>query len=216
MAGWLSNEENYALVRNYWMSGRIIGVTGDIGGSSVGKLAAYLRDLHLQVSVLYLSNVGLSIEGHFPETWFRDLYTTLGELPVTPATLTLIAHGPWQLTGWVRSLKSAQWVYTTLSGVPVETAIRLHEAPLEILTQLGPGSLPAAIQRGLTAIAAPPPYVELVQQIQGNPPAIRALNRQEFREWSLKHAPGIDPDSPTFKTIYVTLTEAGYLPQPAL
>ena len=67
MAGWLSNEDNYAQVRNYWMSGRIIGVTGDISGPSVMKLSAYLRNLHLQVTTLYISNVGLSIEGHFPE-----------------------------------------------------------------------------------------------------------------------------------------------------
>lgn len=215
MAGWLSSEENYALVRNYWMTGRIIGVTGDISGSSVAKLAGYLRDLHLQVTVLYISNVGLSIEGHFPETWFRGLYSTLGELPVTPATLTLIAHGPWQLTGWVRSLKSAQWVYGTLADVPVETAIRLHEAPLEILTQLGPGSLLAAIQRGMADIAAPKAYRDLVRQIQNNPSAIRSLDPAGFRDWSLKHAPGIDTDSPIFKTLFVTLTEAGFLPQPA-
>jgi hypothetical protein len=214
LAGWLSTEENYAMVRNYWMTNRIIGITGDISGSSVTKLASYLRNLHLQVTALYLSNVGLSIEGHFPETWFRDLYNTLGQLPVTPGALTLIAHGPWRLTGYVRSLKMAQWVYATLAGVPEQTAIRVHEAPLEILTQLGPNSVLPAMRRGLADIAAPPPYLELLQQTQNNATAVRSLSPDQFRQWSVKHAPGIDPESPTFNAIQVTLTEAGILSGP--
>jgi len=214
MAGWLSTEENYAMVRNYWITGRIIGITGDISGSSVGKLAAYLRNLHLQVSTLYISNVGLSIEGHFPETWFRDLYATLGQLPLTAGALTFISQGPWKLTGYVRSLKMAQWVYGTLADVPEQTAIRLHEAPLEILTQLGPISLLPAIRRGLTDIAAPAPYLELVQQIQKNPAAVSALKADQFLDWAMQYAPGIDANSPIFRTIRVTLTEAGFLPQP--
>jgi len=56
LAGWLSTEENYALVRSYWTTGRIIGVTGDISGPSVAKLGAYLRNLHLQVTTLYLTH----------------------------------------------------------------------------------------------------------------------------------------------------------------
>jgi len=215
MAGWLSSEDNYALVRNYWTAGRIIGITGDISGSSVAKLGAYLRNLHLEVTALYISNVGLSIEGHFPETWFRDLYATLGQLPVTSGALTFISQGPWKLTGYVRTLKMAQWVYNTLAGVPVETAIRIHESPLEIFTQLGPANLLPAIRRGLSDITAPAPYTELVQQIQNNAGTVRSLSPDQFREWAIKHAPGIDSNSPTFKTIETTLTEAGFLQQPA-
>jgi len=216
MAGWLSTEDNYRQVRNYWMTGRIIGVTGDISGSSVAKLSAYLRNLHLHVTTLYISNVGVSTEGHFPETWFRDLYATLGQLPVTGGALTLIAQGPWQLTGFVRTLTMAQWVYRTLAEVPEQTAIRLHEAPLEILTQLGPSNLLPAIERGLADIAAPPPYREMVQQIRSRPAAIRSLTLDQFRQWSIQHAPGTDPNSPIFKTIWVTLTESGFLPTPVL
>lgn len=214
LAGWLSTEENYQLVRNYWMTGRIIGICGDISGSSVAKLATYLRALHLQVNAFYLSNVGISLEGHFPESWFRDLYRTLGQLPVSPGALTLISQGPWRLTGYVRTFKTAQWVYNTLADVPEQTAIRLHEAPLEILTQLGPAQLLPSLLRGLTDIAAPPTYAELVRQIQTDPSAIRSLNPDQFRAWAAKHLPGIDPDSPVFRTIWITLTEAGFLPQP--
>jgi hypothetical protein len=205
IAGWLSTEANYAMVRDYWMTGRIVGITGDISGSSVDKLAAYLRNLHLQVTTLYLSNVGLSVEGHFPETWFRDLYTTLGRLPVTADALTLIAQGPWQLTGFVRSLKQAQWVYQTLADVPEQTAIRLHEAPLEILTQLGPTKLLPSLRQGLVTIKAPPAYADLLQ------PSIRGMSGGQFREWASKRVPGIDTGSAVFKALLVTLTEAGWL-----
>ena len=213
MAGWLSTEANYAMVRNYWMTGRIIGLTGDIGGSSVDKLAAYLRNLHLQVTALYISNVGISVEGHLPETWFRDLYSTLGRLPVTPDALTLIAQGPWQLTAFIRSLKQAQWVYQTLADVPEQTAIRLHEAPLEILTQLGPGKLLPSIRQGLTTIGAPKAYLDLLQQIQANASSVRAMDAAQFQEWATKRVPGIDIHSAVFKTVMVTLVESGYLAQ---
>ena len=92
MAGSLSRE-NYALVRQYWMTGRIVGITGDIGGPGVARFAAYLRQLHLAVTVLYTSNVGSTVEGHFPETWFRDLYATLGQLPLTPDALSADCPG---------------------------------------------------------------------------------------------------------------------------
>jgi hypothetical protein len=211
LAGWLSTEENYSMVRTYWMTGRIVGITGDISGSSVDKLAAYVRDRHLQVTTLYISNVGLSVDGHFPETWFRDLYTTLGRLPVTPQALTLIAHGPWQLTGFVRSLKQAQWVYQTLADVPEQTVIRLHEAPLEVLTQLGPAQLLPSMRKGLTTINAPQTYTDLLHQVQVHTSEVRLLTSPQFPEWAMKQIKGLDTNSPVFRTIMVTLTEAGFL-----
>ena len=214
MAGWLSTEENYAMVRSYWTTGRIIGVTGDISGPSVARLASYLRDRHMQVSTLYISNVGLSVEGHFPEIWFRDLYRTLTELPVTPQTLTLIAHGPWQLTGFVRSLRQAQWVYQTLADVPEQTVIRLHEAPLEVLTQLGPTQFLPSIHKGLAAIHAPQPYSDLLQQVQIHLSDVRGLNCNQFDEWSVKRVKGVDLNSAVYRTMMVALTEGGLLAGP--
>ena len=214
MGGWLSTEENYAMVRNYWMTNRIIGVTGDISGASADKLSTYLRGRKLQVTTLYLSNVGLSVEGHFPAAWFRDLYARLGGLPVAPGALTLVAHGPWRLTGFVRSLKQAQWIYQTLSDVPEQTLIRLHEAPLEILTQQGPANLLPAVAQALDTLKAPAPYRDLLRQIQSDPSAIRALTPDKFREWSAARAPAVDTNSTIFKTMLVTLVESGFLTAP--
>ena len=217
LAGWLSTEENYALVRSYWTTGRIIGVTGDISGPGVAKLGAYLRNRHLQVTTLYLSNVGLSIEGHFPETWFRDLYTTLlAELPVTPQALTLIAHGPWQLTGYVRPLRQAQWVYQTLADVPQQTVIRLHEAPLEVLTQQGAAKLIPAMRQGLDTLNAPRPYHDLLRQVESDPAAIRTFTADQFSAWSASRVKEIDVKSNIFKTMLVTLTEAMLLAPPTV
>jgi len=196
--GWLSTEENYGLVRKYWLTGRIIGVTGDISGPSVAKLGDFLRAKHLEVRALYLSNVGISTEGHFPEAWFRDLYHKLGaELPVTPNALTLIAQGPWQLTGYVRTLKQAIWVYDQLAGVPEETAIRLHEAPLEILVQLGPSQLIPALRKGLVSLHSAPAYALMLDRLEAG------------KSEDLEKSPGVDPRSPTYKAIYCTLVEAG-------
>ena len=102
----------------------------------------------------------------------------------------------------------AQWVYSMLAGIPEQTAIRVHEAPLEILTQLGPGNLLPAVRRGLSDIAAPPAYLELVQQIQSNPAAVSSLSPDQFREWSAKRKPGVDQNSAIFKAIEVTLVRS--------
>lgn len=211
LAGWLSTEENYALVRSYWLAGKVIGVTGDISGTSVAKLAQYLRDARLAATVFYVSNVGVSVEGHVPEKWFRDLYQTLGQVPAASDALTLVAHGPWQLTGYVRSLQQAQWVYGMLAEVPEQTAIRLHEAPLEIMTQQGVAKLLPAIRRGLAAIQAPKAYEELLIKIESKPEAIRFQTPAQFRKWARLAVPGVDVGSPVFRTIMVTLAEAGYL-----
>jgi hypothetical protein len=198
--GWLSTEENYALVRKYWLSGRIIGVTGDISGPSVAKLGEFLRAKRLEVTGIYLSNVGISTEGHFPESWFRDLYHRLGtEMPVTPNALTLIAQGPWELTGYVRTLKQAIWVYDRLADVPEEIAIRLHEAPLEILVQLGPSQLIPALRKGLAALHTDPGYALMLDRLEAGKSA------------DLEKSPGVDPRSPVYKAIYCTLVEAGRL-----
>ena len=196
--GWLSTEENYALVRKYWLTGRIIGVTGDISGPSVAKLGDFLRAKRLEVTALYLSNVGISTEGHFPGSWFRDLYHKLGaELPVTPNALTLIAQGPWQLTGYVRTLKQAIWVYDQMADVPQEIAIRLHEAPLEIQVQMGPSQLIPALRKGLASVHAAPAYVQMLDRLEAG------------NSGDLEKSPGVDPRSPVYKAIYCTLVEAG-------
>jgi hypothetical protein len=150
------------------------------------------------VTAFYLSNVGLSIEGHFPMTWFRDLYTTLAKLPVASNALTLVAHGPWRLTGYVRPFKQAQWVYETLAGVPEEVVIRLHEAPLEIMTQMGNAHLLRTLREGLVRLNAPAAYQELIKD----------------PKHLLIPGPGIDATSPLYKTLKVTLVEAGFIPQP--
>jgi len=209
-AGWLSTEQNYALVRSYWMSGKIVGITGDISGSSIAKLGAYLRARHLQVTTLYLSNVGLSVEGHFPITWFRDLYATLETLPVTPGAMTLVAHGPWRLTAFVRSLKQAEWVYRTLADVPEETVIRLHEAPLEMLVQRGSAQVFPALRQGLAAVGAPPVYLDLLRAVEADAVRVRRMRPAEFTQW----AKGIDVRSPIFRTIMVTLLEAELISPP--
>jgi hypothetical protein len=82
LAGWLSTEENYQMTRRYWLQGRIIGVTGDIGGPSVAKLAAWLRDWpvaekSVPVTFIYLANVGISVTGHETPSTFQNCTTRL-------------------------------------------------------------------------------------------------------------------------------------------
>ena len=92
--------------------------------------------------------------------------------------------------------------------------IRLHEAPLEVLTQLGASKLLGAIRQGLVTLHAPQVYLDLVQQIQANPGAIRSLSPAQFGEWAAGRVKTIDLNSPIFRTMVVTLTEADFLNRP--
>src|SRR5262249_11558058 len=101
--------------------------------------------------------------------------------------------------------------YRTLADVPEQTVIRLHEAPLEIVTQLGLAKLLPALQQGMTNLKVPQPYFDLLKQIQSNPSELKTLTTATFGEWSARKVRGIDTQSPIFKTLLVTLAECGLL-----
>ncbi len=216
LAGWLSTESGYRTVRQYWMQGRIIGVTGDIGGTSVDKLGAWLRANqtlhHPQVTGIYLSNVGASVEGHFPMTWFQQLYARLAQLPLSRTAMTLIAQGPWRLTAFAQPFTVAKWAHDTLADIPEATAIQLHEAPLEAGVQLGRASVLIALRQRLgQSKTSPPACVDLIAKLEQDPGAVQFLDAAQFATWAAKTIPGLDTQTPEFRAIAVTLTEAGYL-----
>jgi hypothetical protein len=212
LAGWLSTEDNYRTVRQYWMRGRIVCITGDISGGSVGKLAEWVRARNTQVTGIYLSNVGASVEGHFPMTWFRDMYAALAGLPLSPHAMALIAQGPWRLTAFAQPFTQAKWAHETLAQIPESYAIQLHEAPLEAGVQLGRAAVLPSLRQRLTQVDVKPgPYQALLQRIEAEPEAIQFFDIAQFGEWSVKAAPGVDTGSFTFRAIAVTLVEAGYL-----
>lgn len=214
LAGWLSTEDNYRTVRQYWMQGRIVCVTGDIGGGSVTKLGAWLRARDTHVTGIYLSNVGASVEGHFPMTWFRDLYTTLSQLPLAPNARTLIAQGPRRLTAFAQPFTQAKWAHDVLADIPEAYAIHLHEAPLEAGVQMGRAAVLPALRQRLTQVdVTPAPYQALLQRMESEPGAIQFLHPEQLRAWSIKAVPGIDTKSFAFRAIAVTLVEAGLTQQ---
>ena len=129
VAGWLSTEPNYRMVRRYWRESRIVGVTGDIGGTSVEKLARWLRERGgAQVTFLYLSNVGASVQGHQAPAYFAQLYRTLGLLPLAPTAWTLIAQG--SNVAYLRTYARAAAFYDSLQQLSTEAMSRLVELPL--------------------------------------------------------------------------------------
>lgn len=214
LAGWLSTEDNYRTVREYWLAGRILCITGDIGGTSVARLAEWVRARHTHVTGIYLSNVGASVEGHFPMTWFRDMYAALSKLPLAPNAMTLIAQGPWRLTAFAQPFAQARWAHDALADIPEPYAIHLHEAPLEAGIQLGRAAVLPSLRQRLTQVdVKPEPYRTLLQRIESEQGSIQFLTPELFRAWAMKVSPGIDTKSFAFRTISVTLIEAG-LTQP--
>jgi hypothetical protein len=218
MAGWLSTEDNYRTVREYWLAGKIMCVTGDISGGSVEKLGQWIRanqTLHNpHVTGLYLSNVGASVGGHFPMTWFRDMYAGLARLPLASNAMNLIAQGPRGLTAFAQPFAQAKWVHDALSDIPESYAIQLHEAPLEAGVQLGRQAvLPSLQQRLAQADVKAESYTAMLMEIEKNPGVIQFFDMAQFRGWCAKQFPALDTGSGAFRTIAVTLVESGYLQQ---
>ena len=221
MAGWLSTEENYQLVRQYWIEGRIVGVTGDIGGPSVGKLAEWLRKSGKHVSGIYLSDVGMALAGAGTPAHFARLYENLGQLPLRPNARVLISHGG-QLTAYSRTYTDAVWLYGYLFDVDYSTFYRLNANVLQAVTRAGPGALMPAFRQEFQKLAQdesqknePIPtetiavYSRFLDRVEAAKPTIKTLSVAAFTLWTRKNAPGLDTAGALFRTTAATLKDVG-------
>jgi hypothetical protein len=221
LAGWLSTEENYQVVRRYWMEGKIVGVTGDIGGPSVGKLAQWLRESGKQVSGIYLSDVGTALAGAGTPAHFAKLYKNLGQLPLRPSARVLISHGG-QLTAYSRTYTDAVWLYEYLSDVDYSTFYRLNANVLQAVTRAGPGALMPAFRQEFQKLTQdqsrknePIPaetiavYSQFLDGVAAAKPTIKTLSVAAFTEWTHKNWPGLNTSGALFRTTAATLKDAG-------
>jgi hypothetical protein len=214
LSGWLSTEANYRMARDYWVHGKIVGITGDIGGASVHRLAEWLRSLGKTVAGLYLSNVGMSVRGHEDPLYFLKLYRTLGELPLAPDSPTLVAHGG-RLTGFVRTYSEALRLYGTLESSNHDVLSELVELPLERASWSEPNeplrtlrieTAKLLAKRG-TSISG---YAQLFDLLDRDRPA----GEKEFAAWVHDKLPGLPQDSDIFRAITLTLSESGFWRSP--
>jgi hypothetical protein len=223
MDGWLSSEENYRLVRRYWMEGRIIGVTGDIGGPSLTNLASWLRKADKTVSTIYLSDVGTAMTGPGTPAYFLQLYETLGQLPLQRKAQVLISHGS-MLTAYARKYDEALWLYRYLSDVDYSTFYRLNANVLQRITQEGASALIPAFRREFERLVedkrrkdepigegAVQLFSRLLDRVEGSVNIVKTLDLPGFTRWVRKEIPGFDTDSSLFRTTAATLKESGAL-----
>ncbi len=223
MMGWLSTEENYKLVRKYWLEGRIVGVTGDIGGPSLAKLADWLRKSKKSVSAIYLSDVGMALTGPGTPAHFLRLYETLGLLPLRPQARMLISHGG-ALTAYSRTYADALWLYQYLSDVGYDVFFRLNQNVLERVTHAGPGSLLAGFRQEFSKLvqdsarrnepidaATVSSYPRLLDKIEGSAGSLKTMDLETFTRWAHNSVPGLDTSGAVFRTTAATLKEAGAL-----
>jgi hypothetical protein len=221
LAGWLSTEENYQLVRRYWTEGKIVGVTGDIGGPSVGKLAEWLRKSGKQVSGIYLSDVGTALAGAGTPAHFARLYENLGQLPLRPGSRVLISHGG-QLTAYSRTYRDAVWLYGYLSDVDYSTFYRLNANVLQAVTRAGPRALMPAFRQEFQKLTQdksqrnePIPaetiavYSQFLDRAEAAKSTIKTLSVGAFTLWARKNVPGLDTAGALFRTTAATLKDAG-------
>ena len=213
LAGWLSTEEAYRAVRRAWVEGRIIGVTGDIGGPSVEKLARWLQKTGKpQVTFLYVSNIGASIMGHQAPVYFAELYRTLGQLPLSPNAVTLIAQG--NNIAYLRTYARAKAFYDSLQHLNADMMVRLVEFPLAYSVE---GNTADALRKfkqeaaGFTGNSSD--YAALLDTILSNPDQVRGLRRAPFEDWSKKRWPALDTSADAFTALSALLTELGILKQ---
>ena len=211
LAGWLSTEETYSAVRRAWIEGRVIGVTGDIAGPSIAKLARWLQQTRKpQVTVLYLSNIGASIMGHQTPAYFAQLYQTLGQLPLSPNAVTLIAQG--NNIAYLRTYARAKSFYDSLQHLNTGMLVRLVEFPLSYSVQ---GSAADALRKFKQESGAftgnQAAYAALLDSIIANSDQIRGLSTTAFEDWASKRWPALDTSTDVFVALSALLTDLGIL-----
>jgi hypothetical protein len=228
MAGWLSTEENYRMTRRYWLEGRILGVTGDIGGASVAKLAAWLRQGPMKgkppaVTFIYLANVGVSITGHETARYFSNLYHTLGQLPLDPQALTLVSQGT--RVAYVRSYQRAAAHYDFLSPVGTDALMSLVEKPLAYRTLGSRDDAIRSLKEGLLGLvrdrqangltqADPSNYLALLDQLLQTPEEVKGLTLDEFGNWAKRKWPTLETRNDLFRAMTATLIELDFVQPP--
>ncbi|HLH00882.1 MAG TPA: hypothetical protein VKX49_31540 [Bryobacteraceae bacterium] len=215
LAGWLSTEENYQLVRRAWTDGRIVGITGDINGPSVGKLAQWLRKTGeagppRQVTFFYLSNIGASIMGHEKPQYFAQMYRHLAQLPISGRAVTLIAQG--DNVAYLRTYAQARAFYDSLQDLDTNVMIRLVELPLSYSVLGNERDALRKFTQELPAFARDPAsYQELLDQFMNAPRQSRPGDIAAFREWVQNRWPSIDVSSDPFRALEAILTELAFL-----
>ncbi len=95
IATWLNSEENYQTIRSFWLQGRLLGVSGDIRGSSLERVGNHFRALGEKFSMVYVSNIPdylfrmMSEDGR--QLVLDNFLTLLGQLPLREDALYLYA-----------------------------------------------------------------------------------------------------------------------------
>jgi hypothetical protein len=213
LAGWLSTERSYRMVRRAWIEGRIVGVTGDIAGPSVGKLARWLHEngrAGSAVTFLYLSNIGASIMGHEKPDYFAQLYRTLGQLPLSAGAVTLIAQG--NNVAHLRTFARARAFYDSLAAMDTGVMTQLVEIPLSYSVL---GSAPDALRKFKADVAGfvanPSEYSALVDRLLAARAEVRGSSASAFEAWVKKQWPALDTTSDVFRALEALLAELGIL-----
>lgn len=132
--GWLSSETAFLMVKEYWTSGRILGITADITGPFPAKLVQWLKerdpDLKREFSVFYVSNIGASTSGRQPPQFFRKMYDNLSEIANNPNAQVILAIGPGPISVYVLPLQTLRWIYTFYTDNDSRPLYRILEIPL--------------------------------------------------------------------------------------
>ncbi len=121
-ASWLVSDERYQVVRDLHRANRIIPVVGDLAGASaVREMGRVLREMELELTAFYVSNVEFYLWG---DGLFDAWTANLAALPAAPDAVLIRSYFP-RLAG--RHPAAIPGYYATQMLQPVRTVVEASE-----------------------------------------------------------------------------------------
>ena len=231
--GWLSSEENYRRVRQFWMEGRFVGMTADLADPiSIARLGRWLqKNGKEKVSVIYTSNVA---EWLGPEQ-APKMYKGLSNLPLKEDTLILLSDS-------VERPKLRGVSYRSLMTFfeRVAAGFSPPEGALLFRTMVGGVRAPGTGSRAefyhdlaysvfnyhayreekITGEARTEykVYKRLTEQIEASEGALRQMSPEGFTKWvqawAQKNKVILDTNTPQYRAYVWNLVDAGIVRHP--
>jgi hypothetical protein len=234
-AGWLATEENYQMVRSYWMGGRLIGLTGDLAGPGASKITARIGGSQ-RVTVVYVSCIPTDVEEDRRNVKAsEDLFHVLSRLPLDPQAVVVGGyHSPLDKDksgnllpdmAYAMPFRLDLWSYDYLRPADSFARTLIVEKSLMAADREGQEAIWIELLVGVQLVlvnrdeADDKQTIENYRQVLGaarqSPQVLMGMGPDQFAVWARKTAPKLDTTTDIFRAVVVTLVERGILEPPA-
>ncbi|MDD5195834.1 MAG: HEAT repeat domain-containing protein, partial [Candidatus Omnitrophica bacterium] len=214
---WIAEEEYYQKVRQMWLEGVFVGMTGDLSDrNALARLRNWLEEKKAPpVSMYYVSNV----PDYLHDEQLQDMYNGLGQIQHHDNALLLLTSQKVQGAGWVESralpFNMAKWFYNYVE--PDYYSLWLYNTSLTDTRKPADIILAALNNYFLGSHPEKEAYAQLMRAVKGTD--ISGLTPDSFKAWVEQWARGrginILTNTPHFYAVTWQLGALGAIKAPA-